>query len=58
MIKNIFTIYQVQKSKLKLRREQNGGNKSNWKKFFDNNGDEEEEEEQVQSQGSKMFGNL
>lgn len=51
MIKNIFTIYQVQKSKLKLRREQNGGNKSNWKKFFDNNEEEEDEDEMVGSSG-------
>ena len=60
VIKNIFTIYQVQKSKLKLRREQNGGNKSNWKKFFDNNNEDEEEEEEIieVSNGSKVFGGL
>lgn len=41
VIKNIFTIYQVQKSKLKLRREKKVGNKSsNWKNFFD---DEDED---------------
>jgi hypothetical protein len=53
VIKNIFTIYQVQKSKLKRRREQNDGNRSNWKKFFDESeGEEKKEDENGEFQGS------
>jgi hypothetical protein len=47
----------VQKSKLKLRREKNGGNKSNWKKFFDDN--EENDEDMAAALGRPaVFGSL
>ena len=43
--KNIFTLYQVQKKKLKLRREKAEKAQENWKSFFFDQEDAEEIEE-------------